>query len=34
MDQEHYTNISIENKKAAYDATTHLIKQGCKKLCT
>lgn len=32
MDQEHYTNILIENKKAAYEATTHLIKQGCKKI--
>ena len=32
MEDEHYTNIIIENKKAAYDATTHLIEQGCKKI--
>lgn len=32
MDQEHYTNIVIQNKKAAYEATTHLIKQGCKNI--
>lgn len=32
MDDEHYTNIVIENKKAAYQATTHLIEQGCKKI--
>src|SRR5664279_4692808 len=32
MDQKHYTNILIENKKAAYEATTHLIRQGCKKI--
>jgi LacI family transcriptional regulator len=32
MDQEHYTNIVIENKKAAYQATTHLIEQGCKRI--
>lgn len=32
MDQKHYTNILIENKKAAYEATTHLINQGCKRI--
>jgi len=32
MDQNHYTNILIENRKAAYEATTHLIKQGCKRI--
>ena len=26
------TNILIDNRKAAYDATTHLIEQGCKKI--
>ena len=26
------TNVLIDNRKAAYDATTHLIKQGCKNL--
>ncbi len=31
-DQQHYTNIVIDNKKAAYDATTHLIEQGCKNI--
>lgn len=32
MEDENYTNIIIENKKAAYEATTHLIEQGCKKI--
>lgn len=32
MDQAHHTNIVIENKKAAYLATTHLIEQGCKRI--
>jgi LacI family transcriptional regulator len=32
MDQGNYTNILIDNKKAAYEATTHLIEQGCKKI--
>ena len=27
-----FTNILIDNKKAAYDATKHLIEQGCKKI--
>ena len=31
-DQQHYSNIVIDNKKAAYDATTHLIEQGCKNI--
>lgn len=31
-DQQHYTNIIIDNKKAAYEATTHLIQQGCKNI--
>ncbi|MES2648975.1 MAG: LacI family DNA-binding transcriptional regulator [Bacteroidota bacterium] len=26
------TNILIDNRKAAYDATTHLIEQGCKRI--
>lgn len=26
------TNILIDNRKAGYDATTHLIEQGCKKI--
>ncbi|HET7118575.1 MAG TPA: LacI family DNA-binding transcriptional regulator [Hanamia sp.] len=32
MSDDHYTNIIIENKKVAYEATTHLIEQGCKKI--
>jgi len=32
MDQEHATNVVIENKKAACQATTHLIEQGCKRI--
>ncbi len=32
MDQRHYTNIVIDNKKAAYEVTRHLIKQGCKRI--
>jgi LacI family transcriptional regulator len=32
MDQQLYTNVVIDNKKAAYDITTHLISQGCKKI--
>ena len=32
MEDEHYTNIVIKNKKAAYEATAHLIEQGCKKI--
>src|SRR6185312_11249705 len=32
IEDENYTNVVIENKKAAYEATTHLIEQGCKKI--
>ena len=32
MNDDHYTKIIIENKKVAYEATTHLIEQGCKKI--
>ena len=32
MTDDHHTNVIIENKKAAYQATTHLIDQGCKKI--
>lgn len=32
MGNDHYTNIVIENKKVAHEATTHLIEQGCKKI--
>lgn len=32
MGDDHYTNIIIENKKVAYEATTHLIEEGCKKI--
>jgi len=32
MGDDNYTKIIIENKKAAYQATSHLIKQGCKKI--
>lgn len=32
MDQENYTNIVIENQKAAFKATSHLIEQGCKRI--
>lgn len=32
MEDEHYTNIVIKNEKAAYEATTHLIEQGCKRI--
>lgn len=30
--QKHCTNIIIDNLKAGYDATNHLIKQGCKRI--
>src|SRR5438552_1844537 len=32
--EEHinFTNVLIDNRKAAYDATKHLIEQGCKKI--
>jgi len=32
IEDENYTNVVIENKKAAYEGTTHLIEQGCKKI--
>lgn len=32
MDLPDCTNILIDNKKAAYEATSHLIRQGCKRL--
>ena len=31
-EREDCTVILIDNKKAGYDATTHLIEQGCKKI--
>lgn len=30
--QKHCTNIVIDNEKAGYEATCHLIKQGCKRI--
>lgn len=32
MGDDYYAKIIIENKKAAYQATSHLIEQGCKKI--
>lgn len=32
MEHEHSTNILIDNRKAAYEATMHLIDQGCKRI--
>jgi LacI family transcriptional regulator len=32
VEDENSTNILIDNRKAAYEATTHLIKQGCKRI--
>ena len=32
VEDENCTNILIDNRKAAYEATTHLIKQGCKRI--
>lgn len=32
MEHEHCTNILIDNRKAAYEATTHLIGQGCRRI--
>lgn len=32
VDHENCTNVLIDNRKAAYEATTHLIKQGCKRI--
>ncbi|HTQ66723.1 MAG TPA: LacI family DNA-binding transcriptional regulator [Puia sp.] len=31
-DHKHCTNILIDNRKAAYEITTHLIKEGCKRI--
>jgi LacI family transcriptional regulator len=32
MEHKNCTNILIDNRKAAYDATKHLIEQGCKRI--
>lgn len=32
MEHENSTNILIDNRKAAYEATKHLIEQGCRKI--
>src|SRR5689334_15822235 len=32
MEHENSTNILIDNRKAAYEATRHLIEQGCKRI--
>ena len=32
MEQPTYTNVVIQNRKAAYEATCHLISQGCKNI--
>lgn len=32
IDHENCTRILIDNRRAAYEATSHLIKQGCKKI--
>lgn len=32
MDHDNSTNILIDNRKASYEATTHLIEQGCKRI--
>ena len=29
---ENFTNVVIDNRKAAYEATKHLIKEGCKRI--
>jgi LacI family transcriptional regulator len=31
-DHKDFTNISIDNKRAAYEATRHLIRQGCRRI--
>jgi len=31
-DHERFTDILIDNRKAAYEITTHLIRQGCKRI--
>lgn len=32
VEHENCTNVLIDNRRAAYEATTHLIKQGCKRI--
>jgi LacI family transcriptional regulator len=32
MEHKHCTNILIDNRKAAFDATKHLIQQGCSRI--
>lgn len=32
LPQKNCTNIIIDNRKAGYDATTHLIEQGCRRI--
>jgi len=32
MDHDNSTNVLIDNRKAAYEATKHLIQQGCKRV--
>jgi LacI family transcriptional regulator len=32
IENNHYLNIQIDNRKAAYQLTEHLIKQGCKRI--
>jgi len=32
MEHEHVTNVCIDNRKAAYEATLHLIDQGCEQI--
>jgi LacI family transcriptional regulator len=32
MEHKNCTNIVIDNRKAAYEATSHLIEQGCKRI--
>lgn len=32
MEHENCTNVLIDNCKAAYEATTHLVEQGCKRI--
>jgi LacI family transcriptional regulator len=32
MEHEHSTSILIDNRQAAYNATQHLVEQGCKRL--
>lgn len=32
VERQNSTNVLIDNRKAAYDATSHLIEQGCKQI--